>query len=100
MTRSPLPPKHLDTIARRKWREIFPTLADAEQGTLDALTQYCCAWSRWQQADDPADVIRWSRCVRQWGCELKLTPRSKTTRRKAAEDTRDPVLKLIARRAE
>ena len=88
------PPKHLDKIGRAKWRELLPTLPDQEQGTLDALEQYAVAWSRWQQATDDDDKLRWSRCCRQWAAELRLSPRSRTAKR---TDSRDPILQLLPR---
>ncbi len=93
------PPKYLEPIARRKWRELYPTLPDNEQATLDALGQYCVAWSRWLAADDDEDKIRWSRCVRQWGAELRLTPKSRSSKAKASTAD-DPILKLCLRENE
>ncbi len=93
--RRPQAPKHLDDTAGKKWRELLPTLPDVDVGTLDALAQYCVAWSAWIQAEEVEDKIRWSRCCRQWAAELKLTPKSRTARKPTEEDT-DPVLRLIS----
>ncbi|NLS92041.1 MAG: hypothetical protein GXX96_07655 [Planctomycetaceae bacterium] len=90
-----LPPRHLDAAARRKWQELLPTLADGTPGTLDALTLFCDAWSRWLLAEDDAARLRWSRACRQWLAELKLTPKSKTRRSAESEPSTDPVLRLM-----
>jgi phage terminase small subunit len=94
---SATPPKNLDKTARAKWRELLPTLPDQEPGTLDALQQYCSAWSSWMSATDDQDKIRWSRCCRQWAQELRLSPKSKTAKR---TDEKDPLLKLLRRPAQ
>lgn len=47
----PKPPAHLDTAARRKWRELLPVLGDHEPATLDALACYAVAFSRWTVAE-------------------------------------------------
>jgi phage terminase small subunit len=77
MRRQPPVPKHLDEIARRKWKELVGTLPDHEQGTLDLLTVYCAAWSAWLAAGNDQDKIRWTRVIRQAAGELKLTPKSR-----------------------
>ncbi len=115
MSRRPQSPKHLDETAAKKWREMLPTLADQEPGSLDALAAYCSAWSRWTAAEAKVQELgpvvkspqgfpvqnpyvaiaaQAQRQMRQWASELKLTPKSKT-RRKASEQT-DPILRLIA----
>jgi len=38
----------------RKWAEVYPILdgrSDVDQGTADALTAYCSAWSQWLAAE-------------------------------------------------
>jgi P27 family predicted phage terminase small subunit len=114
--RRPKPPRHLDPDAQAKWKEIVAHLPDQEQGTLDALAAYCQAWSRMVAAEArvaelgavvkspqgfPAvnpylSVLQQERrAVRQWAAELKLTPKSRSTRRRS-EEPQDPVLRLIA----
>ncbi len=95
-SRSPQPPKHLDDVARRKWRELIGTLPDHEQGTLDLLAVYCAAWSAMLSAEEDQDKIRWMRVVRQTAGELKLTPKS----RKASARHSPALLQLVQRRAE
>ena len=87
-------PKYLDAAARRKWRELLPSLSDASPTTLDALTQYSVAWSKWLSADDDAGAIRWSRCCRQWLQELRKSGESG----KQTDTTDDPVLRLVNER--
>jgi P27 family predicted phage terminase small subunit len=110
------PPRHLDTTARAKWREILPQLADNEQGTLDALAAYCAAWSRMVEAEQKVaelgavvkspqgfpvqntylNVLQHERrAVRQWSDSLKLNPKARG-RRKTTQEPADPVLRLIA----
>ena len=91
------PPKHLCKIGRAKWRELLPILearGDVDQGVLDLLSCYCQAWSRWLQAEDDQDRIRWLRAIRQLAGELRLTPKSRTAKPK---DERDPILRLLPR---
>lgn len=120
MSRRPQPPKHLDADARAKWKELVGTLPDQEQGTLDALAAYCAAWSRMVVAEakvaelgavvkspqgfpvaNPflAVLQQERRAVRQWGETLRLTPKSRSSRRKP-DGGRDPILSLIGRTAE
>ena len=99
------PPKTLDTVARRKWRELAPLLAEADEAALTGLMIVCQAWSHLQRAEtalagNPDDeaaqdtVTRCQRVIRQWMAELKLTPRSRKA--KAPEkDDRDPLLRLL-----
>ena len=114
------PPKHLDKIAAKKWREILPQLADIEPGTLDALTAYCSAWSRWVDAESKVQALgpvvkspqgfpvpnpfgaiaaQAQRQLRQWAGELKLTPKSRA-RKPDDQQSHDPIFKLIHRKAE
>ena len=49
----PMPPKHLDRVARAEWRRVAQELYDA--GLLSrvdraALAAYCQAWSTWVEA--------------------------------------------------
>lgn len=101
------PPEHLDTQARRKWREVVAILEERgeplDAGALDALAAYCVAWSQWLTAQakvaelgtvikTPSGVAAVSpyvgvaaqaeRRLRQWGDALRLTPKA---RPKAAE---------------
>ena len=95
------PPTHLDTIAQQKWAEVIPILqehGDVDQGALDALTAYCSAWSRWTAAEAQVNALgavvkspagfpvqnpfvaiaaAAQRQMRQWGSELKLTPKAR-----------------------
>jgi phage terminase small subunit len=84
-------PTYLNDIARAKWRELQPMLPDNEPTTLDALGQYCVAWSRWLSATDDDGKIRWSRVCRQWLGELRKT----RSTRKAEQNTDDPVVRLL-----
>ena len=86
------PPEHLDAVAVGKWNEIVGTLPDCEPGTLDALCQYCVAWSMWRSAADDSERRQWSRCCRQWLAELQLTPAS---RRGRVVKEQDPILRLL-----
>jgi P27 family predicted phage terminase small subunit len=94
----PDPPSMLDDLGRIKWLTIAPVLqvrGDCDQGTLDALVQYCSAWSRWRAAEAMLSThgvtittshgntvaSPWlaisdhaQRQVRQWAQELGLTP--------------------------
>jgi len=113
--RRPSPPTHLDDNARAKWKELVGTLPDQEQGTLDALAAYCQAWSRWTAAEAKVQELgpvvkspqgfptanpyvaiaqQAQRMMRQWGAELKLTPKHrKATQARAA----DPLLRLVGK---
>ena len=122
MTRKPKPPAHLDEAAKQKWAELAPILqerGDVGQGTLDALAAYCVAWSQWTAAQakvaELGPVIKSAagfavvspyvtvaaqaeRRMRQWAAELKLTPKTRGSRRKAADDDQgegDGLLKLL-----
>jgi phage terminase small subunit len=102
-------PKNLDAAGRRKWRELAPLLAEADEAALTGLTIVCQAWARLQKAEttlagDPDNeqaqdtVARSQRVIRQWLAELRLTPKSRKA--KAGDrDTGDPLLKLIGKRA-
>ena len=118
------PPKHLDADGRAKWREVLPILeerGDVDQGVLDALAAYCSAWARWIEAEGKAaelgPVVKSpagfpvenpylrvaaaaQRQLRQWGAELKLTPKAKggTPSGKTAPNEPDPLTKLLQRR--
>jgi P27 family predicted phage terminase small subunit len=115
MTKQPHPTKHLDAAATAKWKEILPTL-DTEPGTLDALAAYCAAWSRMIDAEakvqelgavvkspqgfpvqNPYLAILQAerRAVRQWGETLKLTPKTRSTRKPQADEPADPILRLV-----
>jgi P27 family predicted phage terminase small subunit len=98
------PPEHLDDEARAKWTEVLPILeerGDLEQGTMDALTLYCVAWSQWREAEgkvkelgqvvrspagfpveNPFSVVarKAQTELRRWANELKLTPKSAGTK--------------------
>jgi P27 family predicted phage terminase small subunit len=53
-------PDHLDEQARVKWAEIIPILdgrGGLDQGTLDALSCYCQAWSRWTAAEQQVNAL-------------------------------------------
>ncbi len=115
--RHPKAPEHLDETARRKWKEIIPQLPDLGPGTLDAASAYCQAFSRWTQAEAEIQrigaVVRSSggtaavspfvtvaaqaqRQMRQWANELKLTPKSRTRRKKdTEEEPSDPIVRLL-----
>jgi P27 family predicted phage terminase small subunit len=95
------PPTSLDAVAAGKWREVVLILqarGDVGQGDLDALAAYCVAWSQWTTAQaqvatlgmvvkTPAGfasenpylgIARKAQiALRQWGGELKLTPKSR-----------------------
>lgn len=47
----PLPPTHLDEIARHEWQRIIPQLAQADGATLSLLEGYCVSYSRWRTAE-------------------------------------------------
>jgi len=90
--RHPKAPEDLGIIARQKWDELLPELADVTPGTLSCLEQFCTAWSCWVWATDDNSKIKWSRACRQWLSVLNLT------RAKAGDQVdgqRDPVLRLI-----
>ncbi len=94
-------PEHLDKPAHMKWGEVYPLLAargDMDQGTADALSAYCSAWSQWVQAEAQVKVLglvvkspagfatenpfltvaRTAQvAMRQWLTELRLTPKAK-----------------------
>lgn len=95
MSTTPNPPEHLDADACTKWQELVGSLPDQEQGTLDALSAYCQAWSRMVAAErrvaelgtvtksptgfpvqNPFLSILQAerRALRQWAVELRLTP--------------------------
>jgi len=90
--RHPKPPENLDIVARRKWDELLPQLADVSPGTLAALEQFCTAWSCWTWATNDDTKIKWSRCCRQWLSVLNLA-RAKANDR----DGGDPLLRLIGK---
>lgn len=113
---TPKAPAHLDAVAVAKWTELFEFLPDTNQGTLDALAAYCQAWSRWTAAEakivelgavvkspqgfpvaNPYVAIGAAaqRQMRQWGAELRLTPKSRTAKSKTRQES-DPILKLMA----
>lgn len=49
------PPDWLSDLAREKWRELAPTLANQGLLTecdLDTLAVYCTTWVRWKDAED------------------------------------------------
>ena len=114
------PPDVLDECGRAKWSEILPALlarGDVDQGTLDALTCYCGAWSQWVEAGEhlrtegaivatpqgkfpsPWCAIQKAAQValRQWANELRLTPRTRGAKTKPA--TADPVARAMGRGA-
>lgn len=117
------PPEHLDAQAAKKWRELLPVLharGDAGQpGTLDALACYCSAWSRWLLASAEVDRLglvikspqgfavgnpflavaeKAQRQVRQWGAELKITPKSRSARQPADDPAADPFVRILKTR--
>ena len=95
------PPPSLDAAAAEKWKEILLLLqgrGDVSQGDLDALAVYASAWSTWQTAsakvaemglicksaagfaqENPFLTIRRKAeiTLRQFGQELRLTPKSR-----------------------
>jgi len=105
------PPSHLDKSARQKWREIVVILeerGDVDAGTLDALAAYCVAWSRWTDAEakiselgpivkSPAGfpvanpyvgiAAAAQRQMRQWGGELRLTPKARGRKAEGGEES-------------
>ena len=111
------PPAHLDDQARQKWRELLPILearGDLDQGTADALAAYASAWSRWTAAEakiselgpivkSPAGfpvanpyvaiAAAAQRQMRQWGGELRLTPKARG--RKAERPEESAVSKIL-----
>ena len=99
------PPKTLDAAGRRKWRELAPLLAEADEACLTGLMIVCQAWSHLQRAEttlagDPDNeqaqetVARSQRVIRQWLAELRLTPKSRKAK-SPEKDTRDPLLRLL-----
>jgi P27 family predicted phage terminase small subunit len=111
-------PSHLDQIASDKWREILPTIEGRDQGTLDALTMYCSAWSQWLQAESKirelGQVVKSSigtaipnpyisiaaasqRAARQWAGELGLTPaaKKKIARKAKAEEPKNDLSHIL-----
>lgn len=99
MTRRPQPPKHLSAAGKAVWKRLVDEIPDHNVGTLLSLEQLCFSWSRWLASRGDDSKLRWARASRQWLAELRLTPRTKTTR-KPAEESGDPILKLIHRAAE
>ena len=105
------PPEHLDQQAQRKWAEVFPILetrGDIDAGTLDALAAYAVAYSQWVQAQEKiaelGSVVKSAagfaivspyvtvaaqaeRRMRQWGDTLRLTPKSKSRKTEAVEES-------------
>lgn len=99
------PPEHLDARAAAKWAELLPTLqerGDADQpGTLDVLTcdAHGPAGCRHRQRSTEAGPIvkgtqgavtanpflavaeKAQRQLRQWGETLRITPKSRTSRK-------------------
>ncbi len=96
MSQLPRAPSHLDAAGKATWKRLVGELPDTTPGSLLALEQASFAWSKWLAAHGEDSKLRWSRCCRQWLSELKLTPRTNTTR-KSTEDSGDPILKLIHR---
>ncbi|MCG2684059.1 MAG: P27 family phage terminase small subunit [Planctomycetales bacterium] len=50
----PAPPKHLDKLARQKWREVAAIILQNGQWTpavADAAAAYAVTWSRWAAAE-------------------------------------------------
>ena len=91
-------PKHLDTVAAEKWKELAGQVDVSQPGTADALTAYCVAWSEWKGARAKVDELGTvvlspagfpaispyvtvaaaaERRMRQWGKELGLVSRTK-----------------------
>jgi P27 family predicted phage terminase small subunit len=94
-------PLNLDDEGRRKWGEVYPILesrGDVDQGTLDALTAYCSAWSQWLAAEAQVKTLgavvksaagfaqenpfltvarKAQTAMRQWAGELRLTPKAR-----------------------
>ncbi|NLF09395.1 MAG: phage terminase small subunit P27 family, partial [Pirellulaceae bacterium] len=105
------PPQHLDQAAIAKWQEIIvilETRGDLDQGTLDALSCYCSAWSRWTAAEQQVNALgpivksptgfpvanpyvaiaaAAQRQMRQWGGELRLTPKARGRKAEAVEES-------------
>jgi P27 family predicted phage terminase small subunit len=111
-------PEHLDEQARVKWAELLPILQDRgdelDAGTLDALSCYCQAWSRWTAAEAQVSMLgavvksaagfaianpyvaiaaAAQRQMRQWAAELKLTP--KTRGRAASAESESAVAAML-----
>ena len=104
------PPEHLDPAAVAKWREVYPTLesrGDTDPGSLHALERYCVAASQTAEADAKVRELglviksaagfavenpylavarKAQATMRQWGSELKLTPRSRKATEAAGPD--------------
>ena len=105
------PPQHLDQAAIAKWQEIIvilETRGDLDQGTLDALSCYCSAWSRWTAAEQQVNALgavvkspagfavpnpyvaiaaAAQRQMRQWGGELRLTPKARGRKAESGEES-------------
>jgi len=105
------PPQHLDEQSRAKWSELLPILerrGDVDGGTMDALSCYCSAWSRWTAAEakvselgtvvkSPAGfpvanpyvsiAAAAQRQMRQWALELRLTPKSRGRKAESGEES-------------
>ena len=114
-------PDHLDDEARTKWSELWPILqarGDVDQGTRDALSVYCLAWSQWKQAQakvaelgtvvkSPAGfaivspyvqiAAQAERRLRQWSAELKLTPKTRGRKQNTPEPAGDGLDGLLGR---
>jgi P27 family predicted phage terminase small subunit len=110
-------PEHLDAQANAKWDQLVLSLRERGQidaGTLDALSCYCSAWSRWIAAEGQVNALGTvvkspagfpvpnpyvaiaaaaQRQMRQWAAELKLTPRA---RGKKVEGEPSAVSRILA----
>ena len=111
-TAAPQAPAHLDDEGRRKWGEVLAILDDRgdtlDAGTLDAAAAYSLAWSRWTAAEQQVNTLgavvkspagfavpnpyiaiaaAAQRQMRQWGSELKLTPKGRGRKPDGSEES-------------
>jgi P27 family predicted phage terminase small subunit len=51
---TPAPPEHLSVLARAEWERVYPMLVRnrlVTEADLSALSAYCQAYGRWQEAE-------------------------------------------------
>ena len=94
----PRPPKHLDGVAAKKFREVCGILEargdDLDAGTLDGVAAYACAWSLWvsasQQVGELGQIVRSSTGVAQESPFLIVARKAQVALRQWAAEFADP----------